>query len=103
MARLKKLEQSVRRVLALYPDARGDDFVLVYRVYQGIKFDAGSTYFNDLMTKHRMYNLPSFESITRARRKLQAENPELRADTVAQAIRSIAQDEYKQYALGLDQ
>ena len=102
MANLRKLESTVKAVLMAHPSARDDDFILINRVYAHYKFDAGSTYFDELMTSHKKYNLPSFESITRARRKLQAEYPELRASQATQAIRKYEQESFRDYALGVD-
>lgn len=102
MATLKKVESVVKAVLTSHPDARDDDFILINRAYAHFKFDVGSTYFDDIMTKHKAYHLPSFESITRARRKLQAEYPELRASRQAQAVREQEQQSFRDYALGVD-
>lgn len=98
-----KVEYWVKAVLTEYPDARDDDFILINRVYQKLKFDAGSTYFDELMTGHKKYHLPSFESITRARRKLQAEYPELRATKQVQAVRRYEQESFRNYALGVSE
>lgn len=100
MARLKMVEQAVKAVLTAYPDARDDDFILINRVYQELKFGVGSTYFDELMTRHKELHLPSFESITRARRKLQQEYISLRASAGKRAIRELEQDEFRSYARG---
>ena len=102
MATLKKVESAVKAVLIAHPDARDDDFILINRVYQRFKFDVGSTYFDTVMSNAKKYRLPSFESITRARRKLQAEYPELRASQQEQAIRRYEQETFRDYALGVD-
>ena len=102
MANMKRVESAVMAVLTAHPDARNDDFILINMVYQHLKFETGSTYFEDVMMSHKKHNLPSFESITRARRKLQAEYPHLRADKLTQNVRDKQQEEFRQYALELD-
>ena len=64
----------VERVLREYPRARDDDnylIALVYRNYYGV----GSASFFEVMVNFKTLALPSPESITRYRRKLQEEMP----------------------------
>ena len=70
MNKLYKLEDVVLKVLEEQPDTRKDDFFLVFRVWE--KFDervktlnCGQVFYN-----HKKLNLPTFESITRCRRKI---------------------------------
>jgi hypothetical protein len=49
------------------------------------------------MQHHKFYNLPAFESITRARRKLQALYPTLKDNVVAE-LREEKEEEFKIYA-----
>lgn len=74
---MKKVESIVKELLEYYPATREDDFYLVGSVYYMIKPEIKTKTFLDIMKNHSFYGLPSFESITRARRKVQAENEEL--------------------------
>jgi len=49
----------------------------------------------DLLSRmHRELELPPFESITRARRKIQKENEELKACDVVELARTIQEEKY---------
>ena len=99
MARIKEVEQNVQYVLEKHPQTRGDDFQLVGFVWIiGYGLDpllSWSSVFGD----HKELGLPSWGSITRARRKLQAEFPELRADDDTEDIRMKEQEKFIAYAL----
>lgn len=68
------LEKIVLKLLKEYPITRKDDFILIAGVYKMLGVDVSKS-FKDVMKNHG--KLPSFESITRCRRKLQADNEEL--------------------------
>ena len=70
---MKKLEPMVKELLEYYPVTREDDFYLVGSVYYMIKPEIKTKTFLDIMKKHKEYGLPSFESITRAKKKVKAE------------------------------
>ena len=55
--------------------------------------------FCEIMLNHKQYNLPSFESITRCRRKLQNDYPEL-ANEKTKEKRLNETAEYIDYAIG---
>ena len=75
---LYKLEDVVKEVLTKYEETRKDDFKLIYCVYREINFKYITREpFWDVMLNHDLYKLPSFESITRSRRKIQKDIPEL--------------------------
>lgn len=95
--KLLTTEKRVESAMLVYPDTRANDFELVFRVYEQIKPDVAYTNFGKLMRKSWEYGLPSFESITRARRKILAKYPELR-DEKATEIRLKEQKEYLEYS-----
>jgi len=96
--KLKKVEQTVQEILENNLKARNDNFVLVYEVYQKldipVKFE-----FMGLMLEHSKYGLPSFESITRARRKIVKNHPELQSSKKIKEFRKVQEEEYFEYAL----
>lgn len=75
--KLLKLEKIVENILRIYPDSRDDDFKLISLVYYNIHPETIAMNFNEIINKHKELNLPSFESITRARRKVQSLNQDL--------------------------
>ena len=74
MKRLE-LQPIVKEILEKSLIARDDDFILIGMVYY--KLHPTDYTFSYIAKHHKELKLPSFESITRARRKVQEEYPEL--------------------------
>ena len=100
MAKLQKVEKLVEKVLRGKIGTRDDDFCLIFNVYREINPDTVYMDFRRVMRDHAELGLPSFESITRARRKLQSEKPELGSSRKAKGIRKTEELDFKRYALG---
>lgn len=95
-AKLKNLEKVVKEILENDELARKDDCYLILEVIRRIfPFEVGKT-FADVMFNAKSKGI-SFESITRARRKIQGKYPELKDEEIAE-IRNIEQEEYREYA-----
>lgn len=74
----------VKSILESDPDTRDDDFALIYEVAKRYGLETRS--FGYALALWKTNKMPSFEGITRARRKVQELNPNLRAaDKVAEA------------------
>ena len=97
--KLKVLENIVRECLEKYPSSRKDDFILVEMVMG--KFINTDMSFKSMCLAHKELGIPSFESITRCRRKLQADNPDL-YDDETMILREDEEGKFRQYALNLD-
>ena len=97
--KLRILEGKVYDVLVNKPETRSDDYLLIEAV---ISEFIGSTdlSFKNVWKQHSELGLPSLESITRCRRKIQSGHPEL-VDEVTAEFREEKIDEYIQYALNL--
>lgn len=79
--------------MSVYPQTRGNDRLLVsyyYEVFEGIREE--DTFF-DVMGK----TLTNFETIRRARQKIQETNIELRADADIEAMRMAEQRGYLEF------
>ena len=85
---MRKLEHLVRSILSEDIKAREDDKYLITLVYQKLGINIQDSFQAVLMNK----TLPSFESVTRARRKVQEKNPFL---TTANGIRKRQKQEEK--------
>ncbi len=96
MAKIQKVQPLVLEALENNPDARKDDFILVYEVLKN--FVTGEMPLSAICKHHVELGIPSFASIIRIRRKLQKCYPHL-VDAAAQAVRSEEQEEFKAYAL----
>lgn len=77
MRNLKTIEGKVRAVLQKDEGARNDDMLLYLKVCNGCLKDTGAMPFAEVMAQYKYLGLPSFESVGRTRRKLQAQHPEL--------------------------
>ena len=90
------LENVVYTVLYKNELTRKDDFILVLEVIREYCPSLIEMKVKDIMVEHKELGLPSFESITRARRKIQKEHPEL-VDKDAEKTRKELQKKYKKY------
>lgn len=93
---MDKLNQKVERILRTKPQTRNDDFLLINEVYKEY-ISTQSMSFDLLSRMHRELELPPFESITRARRKIQKENEDLKACDVVELARTIQEEKYRDY------
>ena len=84
MRNLKTIEKKVRAVLEKNEDA--------------CLKDAGAMPLAEIMTQHKYLGLPSFESVSRTRRKLQARYPELAGSRPVQKMRATGEKAYRRYA-----
>lgn len=96
VARLKNLEKVVKEILENDEYSRKDDCYLILEVIRKMfPYEVGKT-FATVMFNAKNKGI-SFESITRARRKIQRKHPELKDNEISE-IREAEQEEYKQYA-----
>ena len=93
---LKTLEQKVRYCLVQFPATRNNDRTLIGAVYA---YFYNVDLLDSFLTVIRDDKLPSFESIGRARRKIQEKDESLRGDKKTEERRMEAQKEFIEYAL----
>ena len=98
MRNLKTIENKVKTILKKKEDARNDDMVLYLALCNLCLKDAGAIPLAEIMTQHRSLGLPSFESVSRTRRKLQAKHPELAGSRPVQKLRTTGEKAYRKYA-----
>lgn len=98
MSKIKKIEPIVKKVLEDNENARNDDFELVLMVYGEINENAMFRPFYKVMREHKAYGLPSMESITRCRRRLQTKYEHLKANKETEKIREKEEEEFREYA-----
>ena len=99
MARIAKIHNLVYRTLVDEPASRSDDFLLILKVLEN--FVTPNLSIEAVMKNHATLGIPSIETITRCRRKIQAEHDEL-TDIEAKKIRKEEEKEFKQYALDIE-
>ena len=96
MSKLNKIKNIVLRVLEKNTEARKDDFVLFSLVCDELGVPSNFD-LRTMLNNHRLFGLPSWESVSRARRKIQAEQPELKDAEMAE-IRADEEKEYREFA-----
>lgn len=96
MSKLVKVEEVVERILRQDEYARNNDVYLILKYISRVyPYEVGKR-FEEVMTNVSKKGL-SFESITRARRKIQNKYPELKNDKIAN-FRDKKQKDYIAYS-----
>lgn len=99
-----RLEDEIKQILIDDPKARNDDMYL-YWIYCRKQFTKANIFFGNVQTElifisalfRKKNNIKSFAAVERARRKIQAQCPELASDKVKKA-RAEEKKDYKEYA-----
>lgn len=94
MSRVREVTPKVLDILKKHPETRSDDRKLFIAVYQECGANIHAP-FNEVVKDH---NLPSFESIRRARQKIQSYCEDLRAEEPVESIRIAQQEDYIEYS-----
>ena len=87
--------EEVKAILTQYAKARDDDMLLYAIVLHKNGYVKNDEKFYDVFPKAKERGLPSYESVTRARRKVQEKEPSLRGNEYKQ--RKKAEEEYHDY------
>ena len=95
--KLKKLEDIVKPILEESVAARNDDFYLYNEVIRELHPELLAAFLSEALVLHKEMGLPNYESVTRVRRKLQAEHPHLASERTRQR-RLKECKEYQEYA-----
>lgn len=98
MRNLKTIEGKVKAILEKDEEARNDDMTLYLKVCNTCLKGTGAMPFAEVMLQYRYLGLPSFESVGRTRRKLQAQFPELMGSVRVQKLRAAQEKAYRKYA-----
>lgn len=92
----KQVEKTVKAILTEQPLTRNDDHYLYYQYVWSNGITNGKP-FAVIFLFYKLYGLPSFESVGRARRRVQQKCPELRGDKGTQTARETLEKEYHDY------
>lgn len=96
MAKIYKVHNLVYKALVDNPKTRTDDFELILEILK--TYCADKLTIEAVMKNHALLGVPSFATITRARRKIQETHPEL-IDIETKEIRDKEESEFRDYAL----
>lgn len=97
---LYTIQEMVEQILVSCPETRSSDDLLVDRIYHQFYGINKSTPFHEVMLKRSTLGLPAYESIRRARQRLQQNHEFLRGDKRTEELRLKAQEGYLEYARG---
>ncbi len=99
MGKILKTEEKVRQILVHNPETRNDDNLLIYEFLREY-FDIDNLSIKELLLNGRQLGIPSFETITRVRRKIQECSPYLKSTEKIDKIRYKQEKKFTDYALG---
>ena len=95
--KLVKMEDIVKPILESDERARNDDFYLYSEVLWQLQPSALNLNLVTALRNHNELGLPSYESVTRVRRRIQEKCPELASER-GKMRRQKEQEIYKEYA-----
>lgn len=95
--KLLKQEEIVKPILEQHPETRGDDFLLYAEVIKEYRPELAELSVLHFFIAHKDLYCPSYNSITRVRRRLQKKHPELLSEK-AKAKRAKEETVYREYA-----
>ena len=96
--RVSQLDPIVERCLVSDERCRKDDFILYLSVIEQYGLDTTMS-IHSALNNHSLLKLPSFESVSRCRRKLQERDVSLKSDEAVR-IREKERREFEDYAMG---
>lgn len=97
MRRIQQVTENVRVILENDPETRNNDNALYIKIVEHVDKDLIYLPIVELLMNAEKYNVPRFESVRRARQKLQAMYPELRASKAVQEARAECEEIVREY------
>ena len=88
-----RYEKTIQRILEQDPAARNSDKYLWMKLAETLYIDLGRPF------REVVWDMPSYESVGRIRRKLQEKHEELRAEYDVRKSRKVLEQEYREWAL----
>lgn len=95
---LQTITAIVKDILVNDPQSRNSDEYLYYKVCKSVGCRFLHLPFSQVIVNRKAYGLPSYESVGRARRKLQETHPELAGNSTVEAHRMLNEEVFKDYA-----
>lgn len=94
----KSTTKLVKDILVNYKTARNSDTVLYLKVMERLNPPTVKMPFGMVLKNLEDLGLPCYDTVTRARRKIQAEFPELQGDERVKDYRAELEEEYRKYS-----
>ena len=89
------IRERVEMLLRAKVEDRNSDFTLLNDYIDTYCVDTKDITFDELMRNHTSYGVPSFEGITRARRRVQKDNPDLCGNREVKQGRSEEEERFR--------
>lgn len=96
---MKQLEKKVKKILSKNKASRADDDLLYLLVLKEMKFDISKYSAEEFIKSYRKMKLPTIETVGRARRKAQTENPILKPTKEIELKRRKCEQSFYEYSL----
>lgn len=99
--RLTDIQDTVFHILQMYDVARQSDeilYLMFLRQACDDKINVDNIRLKIFLENRAFWELPSYESVSRARRKVQALHPELKANPVVEMHKEKSEEVYKEWA-----
>lgn len=93
---LYKVEDLVKEILENIPEARDDDYYLIYEIEKRLEPELLNRTYREYLLSTKAI---SFKTIERARRKVQSKYPELQASKKVQEARLEYENAYTEYGI----
>lgn len=91
----KQTRKIVKNILTDYPQTRNSDNALYIKVVEALNPQVNNRPFASVFLNLSELGLPCFETVSRTRRKLQEEFPELQACDAVQDFRTEREEEFR--------
>jgi len=95
MERLIDIQKMVEGILINHPKTRDSDDALYFQIVANVSPDLSA---KEVFLNRESHGLPPYETVRRARQKLQAERPELRGTLRTQIHRKEKEERFLAYA-----
>ena len=99
MKRHRETAKNTEKVLRQVENSRNSDFLLIYEYFKMFKPNLLKVDLGTLLLRAEEYDIVPFESITRARRRVVSDNPELAGNDLVEEGRRDNEQEMKQWAV----
>ena len=98
MRKPSKITDMVLDILEHDTATRNSDDKLYFEVCKRVNPDILATSFGHVLTGFKAYGVPAYESVGRARRLIQAQRPDLKADDIVNDYRLENEMRYEDYS-----
>ena len=102
MNEIKRTSAIVKEILQEMPETRNSDDQLYFEVCRRINKNIANLPFWNVILMRKSLNIPGFETVRRTRQKIQASFPDLAGTENVEAFRAVREEEFRDYARGVN-